>query len=67
MNRLAAAFAKPHPALVSFVTASDGDTAAILDAVVSGGADVIELGMPFTDPIRMQMSVNPAIHCARLF
>ena len=44
-------FAKPHPALVCFVTADYGDTAAILDALVSGGADVIELGMPFTDPI----------------
>ena len=50
MTRLAAAFAKPHPALVCFVTAGDGDTAAILDALVSGGADVIELGTPFTDP-----------------
>ena len=51
MSRLTAAFAKPHPALVCFVTAGDGDTAAILDALVSGGADVIELGMPFTDPM----------------
>ena len=50
MTRLAAAFAKGHSALVCFVTAGDGDTAAILDALVSGGADVIELGMPFTDP-----------------
>ena len=66
MTRLAAAFAKGRPALVCFVTAGDGDTAATLDALVSGGADVIELGMQFTDPIRMQMGVNPAIHCARL-
>ena len=51
MTRLSAAFAKPHPALVCFVTAGDGDTAAILDALVSGGADVIELGMPLTDPL----------------
>ena len=50
-SRLSAAFAKPHPALVCFVTAGDGDTAAILDALVSGGADVIELGMPFTNPM----------------
>ena len=27
------------------------DTAAILDALVEGGADIIELGMPFTDPM----------------
>ena len=50
MSRLTAAFAR-GPALVTFVTAGDGDTAAILDALVAGGADVIELGMPFTDPM----------------
>ena len=49
--RLSAAFARPHPALVTFITAGDGDTAANLDALVAGGADVIELGMPFTDPM----------------
>ena len=36
-NRLSAAFAKPHPALVCFLTAGDGDTAANLDAVVNAG------------------------------
>src|SRR3546814_14921490 len=51
VTRLAATFAKPHPALVTFITAGDGDTAANLDALVAGGADVIELGMPFTDPM----------------
>ena len=61
-NRLAAAFAKPHPALVAFVTAGDGPTAAILDALVEGGADVIELGMPFTDP----MADGPAIQAANI-
>ena len=62
MSRLTAAFAKPHPALVCFVTAGDGDTAAVLDALVDGGADVIELGMPFTDP----MADGPAIQAANL-
>lgn len=62
MTRLAAAFAKPRPALVTFVTAGDGPTAAILDALVAGGADVIELGMPFTDP----MADGPAIQAANL-
>ncbi|WP_170004621.1 tryptophan synthase subunit alpha [Pseudopontixanthobacter vadosimaris] len=50
-ERLASAFAKGRPALVCFLTAGDGDTAANLDALVAGGADVIELGMPFTDPM----------------
>ena len=62
MTRLAAAFAKVHPALVTFVTAGDGPTAAILDALVAGRADVIELGMPFTDP----MADGPAIQAANL-
>ena len=37
-------------------------TGAILDALVAGGADVIELGMPFTDP----MADGPAIQAANL-
>lgn len=63
--RLAAAFAQGRPALVCFVTAGDptpGATPAILDALVAGGADVIELGMPFTDP----MADGPAIQAANL-
>ena len=62
MSRLSAAFARPVPALVTFVTAGDGPTAEILDALVAGGADVIELGMPFTDP----MADGPAIQAANL-
>jgi tryptophan synthase alpha chain len=62
MTRLSNAFSKPHPALVCFITAGDGDTAANLDALVEGGADVIELGMPFTDP----MADGPAIQAANL-
>ena len=62
MTRLSNAFSKPHPAFVAFITAGDGDTAANLDALVAGGADVIELGMPFTDP----MADGPAIQAANL-
>ena len=62
MTRLQSAFSKPHPAFVAFITAGDGDTAANLDALVAGGADVIELGMPFTDP----MADGPAIQAANL-
>ena len=61
-TRLSNAFAKPHPALVCFLTAGDGNTAANLDALVAGGADVIELGMPFTDP----MADGPAIQAANI-
>ncbi len=61
-NRLSNTFAAPSPALVCFITAGDGDTAANLDALVEAGADVIELGMPFTDP----MADGPAIQSANL-
>ena len=63
--RLSTAFAKGRPALVTFVTGGDPTpeaTPAILDALVAGGADVIELGMPFTDP----MADGPAIQAANL-
>ncbi len=62
MSRLASAFPADRAALVTFVTAGDGPTAEILDALVAGGADVIELGMPFTDP----MADGPAIQAANL-
>ena len=65
MSRLSDAFTKGHPALVTFVTAGDPTpdaTGAILDALVAGGADVIELGMPFTDP----MADGPAIQAANI-
>ncbi|MGK6320007.1 tryptophan synthase subunit alpha [Sphingomonas sp. DT-204] len=65
MTRLSAAFATGRPALVTFVTAGDPSpaaTPAVLDALVEGGADVIELGMPFTDP----MADGPAIQAASL-
>jgi tryptophan synthase alpha chain len=64
-GRLSAAFAKGRPALVTFVTCGDPSpaaTPAILDALVAGGADVVELGMPFTDP----MADGPAIQKANL-
>uniref|UniRef100_UPI00258FEACD tryptophan synthase subunit alpha n=1 Tax=Blastomonas sp. TaxID=1909299 RepID=UPI00258FEACD len=64
-SRLANAFPADRAALVCFVTAGDPDAAAtpaILDALVEGGADVIELGMPFTDP----MADGPAIQAANL-
>ena len=61
MTRLSTAFSR-GPALVTFITGGDGPTAAILDALVAGGADVIELGMPFTDP----MADGPAIQQANL-
>jgi len=51
--------------LVTFVMAGDPDpatSAAILKALPAAGADVIEVGMPFTDP----MADGPAIQAAGL-
>lgn len=51
--------------LVTFIMAGDPDpetSFAILEALPSSGADVIELGMPFTDP----MADGPAIQAAGL-
>ena len=69
MSRLAATFARladeDRAALIAFVTAGDpspAHTPAILDAIVAGGADVIEFGMPFTDP----MADGPAIQAANI-
>ena len=65
MTRLAKCFQPDRAALVAFVTAGDPSpqaTPAILDALVAGGADVIELGMPFTDP----MADGPAIQAANI-
>ncbi|KAG5654110.1 bifunctional tryptophan synthase trp1 [Sphagnurus paluster] len=42
------------PALVTFVTAgypAQNDTVPILLGMQAGGADIIEVGMPFSDPI----------------
>jgi tryptophan synthase alpha chain len=68
-NRLAARFAlcRAHQraALVTFVTAGDPDHAtslAIARALPQAGADIIELGMPFTDP----MADGPAVQAAGL-
>jgi tryptophan synthase alpha chain len=53
-NAFAACAAEGRAALVTFVTAGDPDpetSANLLAALPAAGADVIELGMPFTDPM----------------
>ena len=59
-RRFAALKSEGRAALVTFVTAGDPDpetSLAILRALPAAGADVVELGMPFTDP----MADGPAI------
>ena len=46
--------AAPRPALIAYITAGDPSPAATPDLVAAlerGGADLIELGVPFSDPI----------------
>ena len=64
-RRFAALKQEGRAALVTFTMAGDPDYAtsvAILKALPKAGADVIELGMPFTDP----MADGPAIQAAGL-
>lgn len=52
-DRLAAVRARGERALVPFITAGDPDlgvTEALIPALAEAGADVIELGVPFSDP-----------------
>ena len=64
-RRFAALREEGRAALVTFTMAGDPDHAtsvAILNGLPKAGADVIELGMPFTDP----MADGPAIQAAGL-
>lgn len=64
-RRFAALKKEGRAALVTFVTAGDPDLAtskAILEGLPAAGADIIELGMPFSDP----MADGPAIQASSL-
>lgn len=67
MSRLPARFAKlkaeNRAGLVTFVTACDPDLAtsqALLNGLPAAGADIIELGMPFTDPMADGVAIQLA-------
>jgi len=62
-ERFAALRRRGEKALVPFVTAGDPDlvtTAAAVEALVEAGADAVEIGVPFSDP----MAEGPAIQRA---
>ena len=64
-TRFAKLGAEGRAALVTFVMAGDPDPAtslAIIKALPAAGADLIEIGMPFTDP----MADGPAVQAAGL-
>ena len=67
MSRIAAKFTQLNKqgrkALIPFITAGYPDPAScvpLMHALVAGGADIIELGVPFSDP----MADGPAIQAA---
>jgi len=58
MSRIGQTFKQLHArgrkALIPFITAGDpvpGQTVPLMHALVAGGADIIELGVPFSDPM----------------
>lgn len=62
-DRLAALRAQKRTALVPFITAGDPRldvTVPALQALVRGGADIVEVGIPFSDP----EADGPAIQAA---
>ena len=76
--RLDAAFARARAqdraALITYVMAGDpdpGTSLAVLRALPGAGADIVELGLPFTDPMaasarcgRARASPPPSTSCA---
>jgi tryptophan synthase alpha chain len=69
MSRIAARFAElkaaNRAAFIPFITAGDPDaetTSALLEKLPAAGADLIELGVPFSDP----MADGPAIQASSL-
>ena len=71
MSRIDATFARlraaNRKAFVAYIMASDPDretSAAILAGLPGAGVDIIELGMPFTDPMADGPTVEAAGHRA---
>ena len=54
MSKIAEAFAKHSKAFVPFITSGDPDletTKKLIVAMAEAGATVVELGIPFSDPV----------------
>ena len=62
-----AAIRENHPALITYITAGDpslGDTKEYVEALDRGGSDLIELGLPFSEPIAEGPTIQAAINRA---
>ena len=67
VSRIGAAFTHGRPALIPYIPAGFPDragTSDILESLVSAGADVIELGIPFSDPLADGPTIQRASHTA---
>ena len=67
-NIISQAFKNNEKKLVTFVTGGDPDfdtSLEIIKTIINNGADIIEIGMPFSDPMAdgptIQLSSNRAI------
>ncbi|APW96284.1 tryptophan synthase subunit alpha [Halobiforma lacisalsi AJ5] len=62
-----AAIRENHPALITYITAGDPsleDTREYVEALDRGGSDLIELGLPFSEPIAEGPTIQAAINRA---
>ena len=66
MVRIETAFAdasQKKPAFIGFIVAGDPDKATcirIARALISGGTDILELGVPFSDPVADGLTIQKA-------
>ena len=66
-SEIEAAIRENHPSLITYVTAGDPsleDTKEYVEALDRGGADLIELGLPFSEPIAEGPTIQAAINRA---
>jgi tryptophan synthase alpha chain len=68
MTRIASVFKRPgHKALIPYVTVgypSIEDTLKVVPLLASSGCDIVELGIPFSDPLADGVTIQKASFCA---
>ncbi|MBS0625711.1 MAG: tryptophan synthase subunit alpha [Verrucomicrobia bacterium] len=60
MSRIEALFANKKP-MIAYLTAGDGPTLYHLRALIEGGADLLEVGIPFSDPVADGPTIQKAM------
>jgi Tryptophan synthase alpha chain len=68
LSRIASVFSKPgHKALIPYITVGYPTIEATLKVVpllAQNGADIVELGIPFSDPLADGATIQKASFCA---